>query len=114
MSEFLTNNRWPWQLVRTIAQGVLGVVVANVNMLVGWAVFELTWRAVVVALVITMLTPVTAALGAGHEIDSVPIQRNLSAQAQHLAHFSCPGTEALRDKKLPDLRRARSRQTRER
>ena len=66
MSEFLTSNEWPWRLARTIVQGVLGVIVANVDMLVGCAVLEPAWRAVVVvALVMAVLSPVMAELGAG-------------------------------------------------
>lgn len=30
MNDFLTSNEWQWRLLRTIAQGVLGVVVALV------------------------------------------------------------------------------------
>lgn len=64
MSEFLTSNEWSWRLARTIAQGILGVVVANVDMLVGCAVLDPAWRAVVVALVMAVLSPVMAELGA--------------------------------------------------
>lgn len=32
MNEFLTSNEWPWRLARTIVQGVLGVVVANIRL----------------------------------------------------------------------------------
>lgn len=64
MSEFLTSNGWPWRLLRTVAQGLLGVVVANLDLLVGCAVLEPTWRAVVVALVMAVLSPVMAELGA--------------------------------------------------
>ena len=58
MEAFLTSNEWPWRLARTVVQGVLGVVVANVDMLVGCAVLEPEWRAVVVALVMAVLSPV--------------------------------------------------------
>ena len=51
MNDFLTSNEWQWRLLRTIAQGVLGVVVANVDLLVGVAVLEWTCRALAVALV---------------------------------------------------------------
>lgn len=34
MTEFLTGNEW-WWLARTVAQGVLGVLVANLDLLVG-------------------------------------------------------------------------------
>lgn len=46
-----------------MAQGTLGVAVANVSLLVGVAVLEPTWRAPVAALVMAVLSPVTAELG---------------------------------------------------
>lgn len=60
MSEFLNSNEWGWRLLRTVAQGV---VVANVDLLMGCAVLDPTWRAVCVALVMAMLSPVMAELG---------------------------------------------------
>lgn len=64
MNDFLTSNAWPWRLARTVAQGVLGVVVANLDLIVGCAVLDPTWRAVAVALVMAVLSPVMAELGA--------------------------------------------------
>lgn len=72
MKAFLTSNEWPWRLARTIVQGVLGVVVANVDMLVGCAVLESEWQAVVVALVMAVLSPVMAELGAARASDGGP------------------------------------------
>lgn len=72
MKAFLTSNEWPWRLARTIVQGVLGVVVANVDVLVGCAVLEPEWRAVVVALVMAVLSPVMAELGAARASDGGP------------------------------------------
>ena len=63
MSDFLTSNEWPWRLARTIVQGVLGVLVANVDQLMGAVVLEPTWRAIVVALVMAVLSLVMAELG---------------------------------------------------
>ena len=63
MTDFLTSNEWQWRLLRTIAQGVLGVVVANVDLLVGIAVLEPSWRALVVALVMAVLSPLMAEIG---------------------------------------------------
>lgn len=37
MNEFLTSNEWHWRLARTIVQGILGVVVANIDVLMGAA-----------------------------------------------------------------------------
>ena len=35
MSEFLASNDWQWRLLRTIVQGVLGVVIANLDLILG-------------------------------------------------------------------------------
>lgn len=63
MSEFLNSNERGWCLLRTAAQGVLGVIEANVDLLMGCAALDPTWRAVYVALVMAVLSPVMAALG---------------------------------------------------
>ena len=64
MTQFLTGNEWNWRLLRTIAQGVIGVFVANVDLIVGFAVMDPTMRALVVAFVMAVLSPVMAELGA--------------------------------------------------
>jgi hypothetical protein len=63
MSSFLQGNEWWWRLARTVVQGVLGVVVANVDLLVGAAALEPEWRALVAALVMAVLSPVMAEVG---------------------------------------------------
>lgn len=63
MDKFLNSNDWQWRLGRTVAQGVLAVLVANIDLLVGTCVVEPVWRAFVVALVMAVLSPVMAELG---------------------------------------------------
>ncbi len=63
MNRFLTSNEWQWRLLLTIVQGVLGVAVANVGLLIGTAVLDPTWRALCVAMVMAVLSPVMAELG---------------------------------------------------
>ena len=63
MNAFLTSNEWQWRLARTIAQGVLGVLVANIDVLVGAAVLDPSARAIVVALCMVVLSPVMAEIG---------------------------------------------------
>jgi hypothetical protein len=48
MTRFLTGNEWDWRLLRTIAQGVLGVFVANIDMIIRTAVLGPAMRALVV------------------------------------------------------------------
>ena len=63
MTRFLTSNEWQWRLARTIVQGVLGVVVANIDVLVGAAVLDPAARAICVALCMAVLSPVMAEIG---------------------------------------------------
>ena len=65
MTKFLTGNEWQWRLLCTIAQGVLGVFVANVDLIVGFAVLDPTMRALVVAFVMAVLSPIMAEIGKG-------------------------------------------------
>lgn len=62
MNEFLTGNE-RWRLVRTVAQGVLGVVVANLDLLVGTMALAPEWRALVVALAMAVPSPAMAEVG---------------------------------------------------
>ena len=63
MTKFLTDNGWQLRLLRTIVQGVLGVIVANIDVLVGVAVLDPSARAIVMALCMAVLSPIMAELG---------------------------------------------------
>ena len=69
MERFLSSNEWQWRLLRTIVQGVLGVVVANIDLIMGWCVMDPAARALVTALVMAVLSPVMAALGGRGAVD---------------------------------------------
>lgn len=63
MNKFLTSNEWQYRLLRTIVQGVLGVVVANIDLILGFTALDPSVRALVVALVMAVLSPIMAQLG---------------------------------------------------
>lgn len=63
MKRFLTSNEWQWRLLRTIVQGVIGVIVANLDVIAGYIVLDPSIRAIVVALVMAILSPIMAMLG---------------------------------------------------
>lgn len=65
MRKFLQSNEWQYRLLRTILQGILGVLVANIDVLAGYAILDPAIRAIVVALVMAILSPVMAMLGGG-------------------------------------------------
>lgn len=69
MNTFLTSNEWQYRLLRTIVQGVLGVIVANLDLIVGACVFDPSQRALVVALVMAVLSPIMAQLGTTDELE---------------------------------------------
>ncbi len=64
MTRFLTGNEWNWRLLRIIAQGVLGLFVANIDMIIGAEVLDPAMRALVVAFMMSVLSPITAEIGA--------------------------------------------------
>ena len=63
MNEFLNSNHLKYRLARTILQGVLGVIVANIDLLLGYTIIPAELRPMVTALVMAILSPVMAALG---------------------------------------------------
>ncbi len=63
MNTFLTSNDTKWRLLRTIVQGVLGVLVANLDLILGACVLDPAQRALAVALVMAVLSPIMAELG---------------------------------------------------
>ena len=71
MNDLLTSNEWQWRLARTTVQGVLAVVVANLDLIIGVVALDPAWRGLCVALVMAMLSPVMAELGKMREEDEV-------------------------------------------
>ena len=63
MDKFLTSNEWQYRLLRTIIQGVLGVIVANLDVLTGAFIFDPTMKGIIVALVMAVLSQIMALLG---------------------------------------------------
>lgn len=69
MNTFLTSNSWYMRLARTITQGVIGVLIANVDLIVSAFEFDAGVKAMIVALVMAVLSPVMAAIGTDTEIE---------------------------------------------
>ncbi len=63
MEKFLTSNDWRYRLARTIVQGILGVLIANIDLILGYTALDAPTRALIVALVMAVLSPVMAQLG---------------------------------------------------
>lgn len=63
MKEFLQSNKTVYRLLRTILQGIIGVIVANVDILVGTLAIPMEYRPIIVALVMAVLSPIMSELG---------------------------------------------------
>ena len=63
MNKFLTSNSTAMRLSRTIIQALLGVLVANADMIAGAYILDPAQRAFAVALVMAVLSPVMAEIG---------------------------------------------------
>ena len=63
MKEFLTSNEPRYRLARTIVQGVIGVIIANLDLLIGLTPIEPALRPIITGVVMAILSPVMAMLG---------------------------------------------------
>lgn len=99
MSKFLSSNEWQYRLARTIVQGVVGVLLANLDLLIGSAPIPIAYKPMIVALVMAILSPVMAALGGkeieiqqGYNVD--PIEE-LTEDAEVISYdYDCQNIEA--------------------
>ncbi len=67
MKKFLTSNTAGMRLARTIIQAVIGVVIANIDYLIGQVVIDPAMRPVIVGLVMAVLSPIMKALGGSED-----------------------------------------------
>ena len=63
MKEFLTSNDTKYRLLRTILQGVIGVIVANIDLLLGYTAIAPELRPVITGVVMAILSPIMSELG---------------------------------------------------
>ena len=67
MKEFLTSNEPKYRLARTIVQGIIGVLVANIDLLLGMTPIPPAIKPVITGLVMAILSPIMAMMGGDPE-----------------------------------------------
>ena len=67
--KFFTGNELVWRLLRTIVQGIIGVVIANLDLIIGTFHIDPAWKTLIVAGCMAVLSPIMAELGNKDEID---------------------------------------------
>lgn len=63
MSTFLTSNETKYRLLRTILQGIFGVIVANLDLFISYIQIDPALKPVIVAVVMAILSPIMSELG---------------------------------------------------
>ena len=63
MNTLLTSNETKYRLIRTIIQGIIGVIIANLDLIIGMFTIPAELKPVIVALVMAVLSPVMSELG---------------------------------------------------
>lgn len=63
MNRFLTSNEPLFRLLRTIVQAVIGIVIANIDVIIGTYVLDPVWRPVIVGACMAVLSPIMAEIG---------------------------------------------------
>ena len=63
MDKFLKSNETRYRLLRTIAQGIIGVLIANADALIAGTTIPPEYKPMIVALVMAILSPVMSELG---------------------------------------------------
>ena len=65
--KFFNSNETLWRVLRTIVQAVIGVVIANLDVIIQAIEISESWKPVIVALVMAILSPIMSEIGKGVE-----------------------------------------------
>ena len=63
MDKFLKSNETKYRLLRTIAQGIIGVIISYIDVIVGVIAIPNSLRPMIVAMVMAILSPIMSELG---------------------------------------------------
>ena len=65
--KFFTSNEWQYRLLRTIVQGVIGFLIANIDLIISNFTLDANAKAIIVGLVMAILSPIMAEIGKNSE-----------------------------------------------
>ena len=61
--KFFQSNELIYRLLRTIVQGIIGVLIANLDVIIGTFAIDPTWKPIIVAGCMAVLSPIMAEMG---------------------------------------------------
>lgn len=68
--KLFNSNEWQYRLLRTIIQGIIGVVIASLDLIIGKLTISPELKPVIVALVMAVLSPIMAEIGKKNEYEA--------------------------------------------
>ena len=68
MNTFLRSNETQWRLIRTIVQGIIGVIIAYLDVILGCFDIPNEMRPMIVATVMAVLSPVMSCIKSQGEV----------------------------------------------
>lgn len=70
MKKLLSSNETKYRVLRTIIQGVIGVVIANLDLIIGGITFlPIEYKPIVVAVIMAILSPIMATIGGKEDVE---------------------------------------------
>lgn len=60
LDKFFHSNDWLWRLLRTIAQGIIAVTIANIDVILGGFKIDATMKPIITMGVMSVLSPIMA------------------------------------------------------
>lgn len=71
MRKFLASNETKYRLLRTIVQGIIGVLIANIDLIIEPLSIPMAYKPMVATLVMAVLSPIMSELGAKTDTDEM-------------------------------------------
>ena len=68
MNTFLRSNETHWRLIRTIVQGIIGVIIAYLDVILGCFAIPNEMRPMIVATVMAILSPIMSCIKSQGEV----------------------------------------------
>ena len=69
LEKFFGSNDTIWRLLRTIVQGIIGVVIANLDLIIDSFSVGDIWKPIIVGIVMAILSPIMATIGKKEEVE---------------------------------------------
>lgn len=69
LHKLFTSNEASYRLLRTIIQAVIGVIIANLDIITGSFILDPVYKPIITGVIMAILSPVMAALGGKENVD---------------------------------------------